>query len=82
MDESDGLENRCGRKVTVGSNPTSSAQATSVDGIVSVETSLTDGHDSGVLVTLVIRQVYGPPVAKANPVSVVQPTGAFGTTPF
>ena len=26
MDESDGLENRCGRKVTVGSNPTSSAQ--------------------------------------------------------
>ena len=25
MDESDGLENRCGRKVTVGSNPTSSA---------------------------------------------------------
>jgi hypothetical protein len=26
VDESDGLENRCGRKVTVGSNPTSSAQ--------------------------------------------------------
>ena len=25
-DESDGLENRCGRKATVGSNPTSSAQ--------------------------------------------------------
>ena len=25
MDESDGLENRCGRKATVGSNPTSSA---------------------------------------------------------
>jgi hypothetical protein len=25
VDESDGLENRCGRKVTVGSNPTSSA---------------------------------------------------------
>jgi hypothetical protein len=27
VDESDGLENRCGRKVTVGSNPTSSARA-------------------------------------------------------
>ncbi len=26
VDESDGLENRCGRKVTVGSNPTSSAK--------------------------------------------------------
>src|SRR5580704_17432541 len=26
VDESDGLENRCGRKVTVGSNPTSSAR--------------------------------------------------------
>jgi hypothetical protein len=25
VDESDGLENRCGRKATVGSNPTSSA---------------------------------------------------------
>jgi hypothetical protein len=27
-DESDGLENRCGRKATVGSNPTSSASQT------------------------------------------------------
>ena len=33
MDESDGLENRCGRKVTVGSNPTSSAAGVLVEAV-------------------------------------------------